>query len=116
MDKPAVAMTKKKHVTVVAISGAMTIDRIAELRSGLLRAFGLGKGVQLSLAAVSEVDLTGLQLICSAHRTALVRGLELSVVGCEEKAVATVAREAGMLRHLGCAADTGGTCVWKREN
>ena len=113
MEETAVMIIKKKTETVVALTGPMTIERAGELREGLLEAFALGKKVQLSLAGVTEVDLTGLQLLCSAHRSALADGLEFSVTGNSE-ILGSVAESAGMLRHTGCVEDTSGSCIWKR--
>ena len=114
MEESAVMLIKKKTETVVAISGPMTIERICELRSALLEAFEIGREVQLSLAGVTKVDLTGLQLLCSAHRTALAGELGFSITGGDGGPILPVAEAAGMLRHIGCAEDTGGGCVWKR--
>ena len=115
MDAPVVKITKKKDRTLVAVNGAMTIGQASELRSGLLQAFELGKNVELSLAGVTEVDITGLQLICSSHRTSLQKNLVLSVSGSETEPIASVSELAGMLRHIGCAQDVNGTCPWKKE-
>lgn len=113
MDDPAVMMIKNSSATHVAVTGPMTIARIGEIRDGLLEAFALGQKVQLSLEGVTEVDLTGLQLICSAHRTSIASNLELSISGCQET-IAAVAELSGMPRHTGCAQDLEGSCVWKR--
>ena len=114
MGEPAVVIAEEE-ATEVAISGAMTIDRIGELRGLLLEAFSLGKRVHISLAGVTEVDITGLQLLCSAHRTSLAKGVEFSVSGGEGKILSLMAKQAGMLRHVGCPEDICGTCVWKDE-
>lgn len=115
MDESAVHIVENPTVTVVSINGPMTIDRIAEIRDGMLQAFGLGNEVRLSMAAVTEVDLTGLQLLCSSHRTAIARGLAFSVQDTDAEALSSVIELAGMWRYNGCAQDTAGSCVWKRE-
>jgi anti-anti-sigma regulatory factor len=115
MDASAVKIVKRKAVTVVSLSGAMTIENIGELKSGLLKAFSFGKDVQLSLKGVTEVDLTGLQLLCSAHRTSIARELHFSVTGAAGEVVSSVADLTGMMRHAGCASDINGTCVWKKK-
>ena len=114
MSEPAVMMIKKTAVTIVAVSGPMTIDKIDEIKRDLLEAFQLGKDVELSLAGVTDVDLSGLQLLCSAHRTSLVRGVAFSVTGGDAGALYSVAMLAGMPRHVGCAQDDTGSCIWKR--
>lgn len=115
MDTPSVKITKKKDRTLVAINGAMTIGQAAELRDGLLQAFGMGKRVELSLEGVTEVDITGLQLLCSSHRTSTAKELEFCVTGADGERFSSVALLAGMQRHTGCAQDSAGTCVWKKE-
>jgi len=115
MGVSAIKISRKKSVTVVAINGRMTIDRIAELRDGLLKAFKLGKNVQLSLAAVTEVDLTGLQLLCSSHRTAIAKDLDFSLTDADGDVLSSVTELAGMMRRTGCAQDINGTCVWKND-
>ena len=116
MDESAVNIVKNETMTVVSINGPMTIDRIGEIRDGMLEAFGLGNEVQLSMAAVTEVDLTGLQLLCSSHRTAIDRGVAFSVHDTDAEALSSVIELAGMRRYNGCAQDTAGTCVCNRED
>jgi anti-anti-sigma regulatory factor len=115
MEDAAVMMIKKTTVTMVTISGPMTIDKIGEIQRGLLEAFQIGKRVELSLAGVTDIDLSGLQLLCSAHRSSMVRGLEFAVTGSDAGALYSVAMLAGMPRHIGCARDDADGCLWKRE-
>lgn len=102
-------------MTLAAISGPMTIDAIAQIRAGVLQAFDPGKKVRLSLAGVTAADFTALQLLCSAHRTSMARGMAFEVTGADLGPLAAVSQLAGMLRHTGCAHDTSGSCLWKRE-
>jgi anti-anti-sigma regulatory factor len=115
MDGATVRIVDEGTATRVAVEGAMSIEWVGAIRDGLLQAFGAGKQVELSLAEVTEVDLAGLQLLCSAHRTALARNLGFRVTGGHNEPVATVARAAGLPRHAGCANDQFGSCVWKRN-
>lgn len=115
MGAQAVKITRNKGMTKAAVTGAMTIERVAELRQGLLKAFEPGKPVVVSVTGVTEVDLTGLQLLCSAHRTSSARGVGFELEGFEAGPVAAVAKLAGMLRHTGCAQDACGTCIWKKS-
>jgi len=114
MDTPSVKISRKKDRTVVAVNGPMTIGQAGELRAGLLKAFDLGKLVELSLTGVTEVDITGLQLICSSHKTSLLKDVALSITGDGEN-LSSVARVAGMVRHAGCAHHTDGICFWMKE-
>lgn len=114
-EQPAVKLTRKKTVTRLEISGAMTIERAGELREALVKAFQPGKAVQLSLSAVNAVDASGLQLLCSAHRTAVSKGVDVSVEGLDEDIFLSAAELAGMFRPTGCFPCADGICIWKRE-
>jgi anti-anti-sigma regulatory factor len=115
VGESTVKISKRKAATVVAISGPMTIANIGELKDGLLKAFNLGKKVQLSVAAVTDVDVTGLQLLCSCHRTSIAKDLEFSITGVDGAAFATVTGVAGMMRNTGCDQDLAGSCIWKQD-
>ena len=111
MDAQLAEITRKKDRTVVAVNGSMTVGYAVELRTRLLEAFSNGQPVELCLAGMTAIDLTGLQLLCSCHKTAMTRGVAFTVT-CGTDALSTVAAAAGMYRHKGCVADVGGTCVW----
>lgn len=115
MGAPFLKIGKKKDRTTVAVKGAMTIAQAVELREGLLQAFAEGKSVEILLTDVTEVDITGLQLMCSSHRTSLEKQLKLTITGGDADVFYKVAEQAGMLRHTGCSQDVTGTCLWKQE-
>ncbi|MBU5612962.1 STAS domain-containing protein [Geomonas azotofigens] len=111
MDGAHVKVSKRKDRTLVTFSGEMTIANVGELRERLLQAFAAGKPVELSVAGLTDIDVTGLQLLCSCHRTSVARGLPCTVTGRNE-ALAATAAVAGMPRLKGCVMDVDRTCVW----
>lgn len=111
MNAQLAKITKKKDRTLVAVNGTMTVGNAVELRERLLEAFAVGGPVELSLAWMTDIDATGLQIVCGCHKTAMTRGVVFTVTGGTE-ALSTVAAVAGMYRHKGCVEDAAGTCVW----
>lgn len=101
---------------VVSISGPMTIPHVGEIRLELLKAFEGAEQLCLDLAGVNEIDLAGLQLLCSAHRSSLQSDKRLFFSKCNNEIVRTVSKEAGFLRHVGCAHDSEKTCLWLGGN
>lgn len=97
---------------VVRISGDMTIPNASELRERLLEAFRQADCVTLDLNGVTGIDVSGLQLLCSAHRSSVVLNKAFTIVGREQPAVRDVASAAGQLRSSGCAQDVCHTCIW----
>ncbi len=96
----------------LAINGEMNIQKIAEIREAICDAFSASDSVVLDLQGVTEIDLTGLQLICSAHISSITKGKGFSVKFPADESITNVAGDAGFGRHKGCAGDVNHTCIW----
>jgi len=86
---------------------ALTVQRILEVKQALAQALSAGTTVTLDLKQVTEVDLTGLQLLCSAHRWAADRGRELAIAD-PGPALYGAARRSGFAGRKGCRSG----CLW----
>lgn len=94
------------------IRGEMTILNTVEIRNTLLDTFSNGKNLLLDLTGVTEVDLTGLQIICAAHMSAIKAKKNFALNKCESESIMKSVHDAGFLRHIGCSVDISSTCVW----
>jgi anti-anti-sigma regulatory factor len=102
----------KPDAREIGVRGTMTIHNAGEIRAGLMKAIAAASNVTLDLKKVTEIDLVGLQMICSTHRSA-VRNHKLFVVtGGNSPVIAAAALSAGFIRHTGCVQDTDHTCIW----
>jgi len=97
---------------VITINGNMTIQHADEIKKVLLEALAGNDRLQLELEGISEVDLTGLQLICAAHRSAIKLGKRFLVNFSVNEPIKTIVQDAGFIRHIGCSIDISKTCVW----
>lgn len=97
---------------VVAIAGSMTIQHGVEIKDALMIAMESADTLQLDLAEVTEIDLIGLQFICSVHLAAIAGNKRFSVRRAGNEVVAAAAHGAGFDRHIGCNQDTEHTCIW----
>ncbi len=70
-----------RTTNMLAIDGELTIYRAAELCANLKAAMGEGGDLELDLAAVTEIDCAGIQLLMAAKKTAQAAGGELHLVG-----------------------------------
>ena len=93
--------------TLTGLAGNDTLDGGMEAD-----AMAGGSGVVLDLNGVTDVDLSGLQCICAAHRMSIARQQPFSVCREDNQIIAAMAQAAGYFRHTGCAQDTGHTCIW----
>jgi anti-anti-sigma regulatory factor len=97
---------------VVTIKGSMTIQQGAEIQTALLEAMAAGDTILLDLNAVTEIDLIGLQFICSAHRTSLAEGKRFSVSKAGNRVIEAISQAAGVSRSAGCVKGSERTCAW----
>ncbi|MCP4109463.1 MAG: STAS domain-containing protein [Desulfobacteraceae bacterium] len=97
---------------ILMMGGNLTIDRANEIRADLLKSINSVKHLDIKLDKVTDIDLSCLQLLCSAHRTAekLNKNLTLNINGCE--IVRQIVKEAGYSQNRGCALNHGKTCLW----
>ena len=94
-------------------AGDLTIRRIAELKGQVEQALATATDISIAIAADAESDMTILQLLCAAHRTAARQGKSLQLCGEIPEQFRMVMNLAGFSRHIGCARDKSGCCMWK---
>ncbi|MBF0158628.1 MAG: STAS domain-containing protein [Magnetococcales bacterium] len=65
----------------LVLAGDLTIQHAQPLRHALLEATSqVGQQLSLKMGQVARVDLTGLQILCAAHRDILKKGKKLLLV------------------------------------
>ena len=92
--------------------GDLTVRRIAELKTQVQQALATATQVSIAIAPESECDLTVMQLLCAAHRTAIRQGKTLQLCGEIPEQFKMIMNLAGFSRHIGCARDESGCCLW----
>jgi anti-anti-sigma factor len=80
----------------VELEGELVISSAADLKEKLARALESGRGICVSLARVSAMDITAVQLLWAAARKSRTAGVRFTVAGpAPEKIVASL-RDAGI--------------------
>jgi anti-anti-sigma factor len=97
---------------ILTLDGSLDIQRVGEFQGLLSEALNKAKRLVIQLEGVQEVHLTGLQLLCSAHRTFLGQKKSLVLQGSSE-AFRRIVRDLGYLRHVGCQPESKDLCLWK---
>jgi anti-anti-sigma factor len=96
----------------VSAEGDLTVEHAVELKTCLLDALGRAQSVRVDLQAIDDMDLTCLQLLCSAHKTALFAGRDLSLCNEKPEPFKRSLDLAGFSRSRGCAMDLNDSCLW----
>ena len=97
---------------ILSVSGEWTVEHASRLKGVLMDVLNSSDRVVLDLERITAADLSCLQLLCSAHRTSLNAGKNLSLSTMHPEAFKKAAREAGYARTLGCHGDPRGSCLW----
>lgn len=96
----------------LTLEGAVTVNRAADLRDALLKSLAQGDNIEVDCEQVTEVDLTFLQLMCSAHRSARAAKKVLTIVDREKSAIGDTVVRAGFNYQKSCGDDSMGDCLW----
>lgn len=94
----------------LCLEGELTISNAADFRQGLLEALEQGDCLELDLDAVTAIDLAGLQLLCSAHRTAVAGEKSLTLKDSLPPALKEACANAGFDFYRNCRCNQGTDC------
>lgn len=98
------------------LEGNVSIEDAKTLHSALLEPQALVGELVVNMKEVREIDLTCLQLLCSAHHAATKEGRTVKLVNVGDETRDSIDR-LGFARHIGCREDSTGSCLWMmREN
>ncbi len=100
---------KRGHLTV---DGELTVSRAEELRMFLIKALIDADQVNLDFGPVTETDLSCLQLLCSAHRSAARMNKKFSISAAWPDPFNNAVHDAGYARLKGCRFDVDNSCLW----
>ena len=97
---------------VVTLDGEVTLQQAEELRRVLIKALVDAEEVSLDMEKVEKVDLSCLQLLCSAHRSATRFKKKFAFSGCPPQALRDAVEISGFSRVTGCKLDCDKSCLW----
>jgi anti-anti-sigma regulatory factor len=97
---------------VLRLGGDITVQQAEELKETLIRGLGSVDKVYVDSSKSSDIDLTCLQLLCAAHRSATRMGKSFQLAEPVPGRFMRLAESAGFARHTGCRLDITKTCIW----
>lgn len=90
--------TQTGSINLIELDGELNISSAAELKEKLLQALESGTGISVSLAGVSAVDITAVQLLWAARRQAQMAGIAFTFAPPIPDHVVALLRDAGLSR------------------
>lgn len=113
MQEGVMGSVRQDDGGIVINSGArLTIDTIADFAKLVKAGLAGASEVAIAFDPGLEADMTAMQLLCSAHRTAATMGKVFGRRGEMPKALRDLVVAAGSERHRFCAYNNGNTCPW----
>ncbi len=98
---------------IVINSGSqLTIETAADFQRLLRESLAASQHVAVELDPAVEIDLTGLQLFCSACKTAAAHGKSFTCSGPRPQAFDDLIHACGAERHTACKQHTDAHCPW----
>lgn len=104
--------TADTSTVTLVIDGALTIERSGEFRQTLRDALAGAQQVVLDVAQVQEIDIPGLQLICSACKTAAATGKVFTFAGQLPACLLELKNGIGACQNSPCSHNGNSSCIW----
>ena len=107
-------MVDQSADVVVTFTGSLTVRNCEQIKRQLLDGLAGADGMRIDCAGVAEVDVSFVQLLLGARRSAERAGKRLAMAHPVDGPLLVLLRSAGLLPPLGGAA-TADSVFWKGE-
>jgi anti-anti-sigma factor len=97
------------------LNGEMGIQQAAALKEQLLNVQEIVRHLVVDVQGVTVLDVSALQIFCSAHRTFTKLRKEITFAGSLPPVWVDFMEVAGFARVKGCSVDSNNTCLWMRK-
>jgi anti-anti-sigma factor len=98
---------------VLRLKGMLTISQAEELKKTLIKALKKVNELEVDLKKVDEIDISCLQLLCSAHKTAAKSSKRLVLGSDVPEDITHNIMHSGYFRTVGCINKEKDKCLWK---
>lgn len=103
----------RENGEIIITSGdRLTIETAAEFSRIIREALEASKNIALQFEPVVDIDITALQVICSACKSSAVGGNTFSFLGPQPQALTDIIISSGVERHAICKHNNNSTCIW----
>ena len=101
---------EQAHVPLM--TGDLTITQAENLKARLAAKLEGAQRIRIIISDVTAIDLSCLQLLCSAHRTAAAEGKQLILEEPLHPELCKLINQAGFKRKQGCSFNPDTQCIW----
>ena len=103
----------RENGDIIVTSGdRLTIETSSEFSRIVREALDGAKHVEIEFEPAVEIDITGVQILCSACKTAAQNGRTFSYHGPQPQTLADIIASSGAERYAECKHNNKSTCIW----
>ncbi|MDD2365275.1 MAG: hypothetical protein PHN84_03855 [Desulfuromonadaceae bacterium] len=103
----------RENGSIVITSGdRLTIENASDFSRIVSESLHSSSSVLIEFDSSVEIDITGVQILCSACKSAANSGKIFSYQGVRPKALDDVIANSGAERHAFCKHNNDSTCIW----
>jgi anti-anti-sigma regulatory factor len=109
---PLNSSVRENGDVVITSGNSLTIENAAEFSRLLREAIEAAKLVAIEFEPGVAIDITGVQAICSACKSAVQGGKVFTYHGPQPQAMTDIISSSGAGRHAACKHNNNSTCIW----
>lgn len=96
----------------IRLCGRLAIDTGSELLEILKKHLPLKQKINIDVSRLSEIDITGMQIFCSACRTAMENSQIFTFTGSIPVCIKESINKMGLQNHTNCERNVDIPCIW----
>lgn len=97
----------------IMLKGELNIQYASRLKEMLSDSLARAERLRINVEQIEEIDLSCLQVLCSAHRTAIGLQRSIEVAGTWPEDFRSVVERAGYSAGRSCGSPENVSCLWK---
>jgi len=105
-------ISESGHQGIITVKGPITIASAVEFRDVFLKVQDHCSSLIVNLDGVTDIDVAGAQLLCSAHRTAVKLNKQLALTGRMTESANESMLKSGFMREKACVMGGENGCLW----
>ena len=109
---PLNSSVRENGEIIVTSGDRLTIENAAVFSRILREALETSNNIAIEFEPAVEIDITGLQILCSTCKSAAKFGKTFSYHGLQPQALADIITSSGAERRAVCKHNNDSTCIW----
>lgn len=109
---PLNSSVRENGEVVITSGDRLTIENAAGFSRLVAEALEAAHVVMIEFEADLDIDITGIQILCSACKSAANSGKVFSYHGPQPKSLTDIISSSGAERHAACKHNNDSTCIW----